>query len=385
MNIATPPMPQGDLTDWGIDRIAFTYLVDPAQCDPGHVLWSTSGSQNLPGTDLQNDHLAGNFKVGDAAVNVRLSLLRNRCRIEFNPARILSPKSRTLCPPELLEALVAEVINQISQAAWPAFDTVTEDGEVIRKPDWPKDILLKRLDLARNFEVSHPAPVKVALEQKQPRWGKGTARYESSRGGWTIVNSTAKSGQDKFYDKYSDLAQDGDLRDSEDVGHFEGRLFRFETQLLRPRLKDLDLQVLDRLTVINCWAVLARRWDATGWGTPIATGGDLYRVVDTLGYAERADLVGYLMLKSNRATDGITPAQERRVKKMAKNLGLTVGLPLDAQGEPDAYLDITTGRLATWPSDVTADDPASQGGGCVAEMSLAWPLSVDNVEGRPEA
>jgi hypothetical protein len=351
MTTYTYDMPVTGATDWGIDRIAFTYPVDESQSDSSSPLWSGSSTQNLPDTDMESICHRGEITIGHAAIDVRLYSLRDRCRVEFNPSRVLTPKGRELCLPEVLPKLVGLVLDEIRHAAWPTFDAVTAEGEIIRGVGWEEQVLIRRLDVARNFDVVDPEPVKLALEQKQPKYGKQQAKHSSAWGGWSITNTAPKSGKDTFYDKGAELALDSS-RGASVMG--DERLLRFETVMKEPRLKAFGLKTLDRVTVEACWSALSSRWKATQWGTPISLGGDLCTVLRSLPYADRAALAGYLFLKSVGADEGITSSRERRMRKIARDLGLTPGLPLDALGEPSAYLDLSTGCLETWVPDRVA-------------------------------
>ena len=347
------PIPTNGHTAWGLDRIAFTYPVDPSQCDLSSSLWSSSSTQILSGTDGDNASLTGTITLGQAA-SARISLyLRNgRCRIEFNPSRVMSPKGAQLLPPELAAAVVSQAIDEARQAAWPAFSTVTEDGEIVRDPAWQEQVLISRLDLARNFRISIPEAVKAALEAKDARYQKSKHRYTQSDGGWGIENRTKSSGKDIMYDKTAEQGTTDMDPEFDERAIMDGNVLRFEAQMKRPRIHDMGLQRLDLISRQSCWDALAKRWEATGWGSPIATGGDIYTLVQSLPYSQRADLVGYLMLKAHGAEVGISASQERRMRKLAKQAGLTPGLPLAAQGEPDSFLNLSTGQLEAWTSEV---------------------------------
>ena len=340
--------PQVSNVDWGIDRIAFSYPFEPSLSDATAPLWQTTSSQNLADSDQVAESLAGSLQIGAAKISVRAYTARNRCRIEFNPARIMTPKSTHLLGPELLTPLVEKVIQEVNSAVWPAFDRVTDDGEVVRSPHWQREVLIKRLDLARNFEIDQPEVVKRALEQKKAKYQKSRGTFQTSDGGWGIENRTARSGKDMLYDKSADLAKEVQAGESA-ISYADG-VFRFETQLLPPRLEHLGLKRLDGVTVDSCWNALSIRWDATDWGTPIASGGDLFDLVAQLPYRQRERLVGFLMLNAHGADGGISPSQERKMRKMAKDFDLTVGLPLEATGIPDSYLNLSTGRLEKWSS-----------------------------------
>ena len=341
-------MPPGSDADWGIDRITVTYPFDPSLSDATSPFWQTTSSQNLADSEQVAESLAGSFEIGAARISVRVYTARNRCRIEFNPARIMTPKSTYLLPPELLTPIVEKVIEGIANVVWPAFDAVTDDGEVIRSKHWQQEVLVRRLDLARNFEIDEPETVKRALEQKKSKYQKSRGTYQTSEGGWGIENRTSRSGKDMFYDKSADLARK-DQADESEITYSDG-VFRFETQLMPARLGDLGLKRLDGLSADSCWNALSIRWDATDWGSPIASGGDLFDLVAQLPYRQRERLVGFLMLNAHGADSGISPGQERKMRKVAKDLGLTVGLPLEASGSPDSYLNLSTGRLEKWSS-----------------------------------
>ena len=347
------PIPTNGHTAWGLDRIVITYPVDPSQCDLSSSLWSSSSTQILSGTDGDNASLRGNITLGQAAsAKVSLYVRTGRCRIEFNPSRFMSPKSAQLLPPELAAAVVSQAVDEVRQAAWPAFDTVTEDGEIVRDPAWQEQVLISRLDLARNFRISIPEAVKAALEAKDARYQKSKHRYTKSDGAWGIENPTKSSGKEIMYDKAAELGTTDHDPEFDERAVMDGGVLRFESQMRRPRLKDMRLTRLHLITPQSCWEALARRWEATNWGSPIATGGDIYTLVQSLPYSQRADLVGYLMLKAHGAETGISINQERRVRKLAKEMGLTPGVPLVAQGEPDSFLNLSTGQLEAWISEV---------------------------------
>lgn len=346
------PIPTNGHTAWGLDRIAFTYPVDPSQCDLSSNLWSSSSTQILSGTDGDNASLTGTITLGQAATaRVSLYVRNSRCRIEFNPSRVMSPKGTQLLPPELTAAVVSQAIDEVRQAAWPAFDTVTQDGEIVRDLAWQEQVLINRLDLARNFRISIPEAVKAALEAKDARYQKSKHRYTQSDGAWGIENRTKSSGKDIMYDKTAEQGTTDIDPEFDERAVMDGNVLRFETQMKKPRTHNMGLQRLHLITPQSCWDALARRWEATGWGSPIATGGDVYTLVQALPYAQRADLVGYLMLKAHGAETGISINQERRMRKLAKHMGLTPGVPLATQGRPDSFLNLGTGQLEAWTSE----------------------------------
>lgn len=348
------PLPQVGHTAWGVDRIRFGFDVEPAECDLSSSLWSTSRSQNLLEADEVSESFTGTFQLGHANVHVGLYLKNSRCLVEFNPSRAMSPKGVQLLPPDLLSSVISTALDEIRQAAWPVFDTVTQDGEILRDPQWEARVLIKRLDLARNFRTSIPEAIKSALESKDARYQKSKHQYSRTDGGWGIENSTKSSGHDVLYDKTAELGSTDLDPDFDSRLTAEERVLRFETQMRAPRLKEFRLNRLNCLTPQACWGSLTKRWDATNWGTPIATGGDIYNLMRSLPYAERAALIGYLMLKANGAETGISAYQERRMRRLAKQHGLTPGVPIVEQGQPDSYLNISTGELEPWhPAEAT--------------------------------
>lgn len=147
-------------------------------------------------------------------------------------------KQDGLADPEALPLLVKTFIEKVAHVAGPTFVTIDPNGEEIWDADWQDLVRVKRLDIARNFDVASPDLVKAVLPKVQPAHGKSKVGYNSARSGWTLVNATKQSGMDRLYDKTAELATHGITESFMLSG---GRQFRFEAQLQKDRLKGSGL------------------------------------------------------------------------------------------------------------------------------------------------
>jgi len=262
----------------------------------------------------------------------------------LNAARCFSSDKEYLASPEQVQDVIAAVISGLSHAVTPAFSHVTSDGEIVWDDDWMDQVRFRRIDLARNFQVDQPEVLIDTLPAVRGRYQRRSVVHSSQGGGWMIESPTSSSGRDKLYNKSAEMAQRPE--DVERVRAMEKTLVRFETQLMRARLKDMGITTLAALTAFNAWKALLKRWDASGWGGPLPEVGSVMEAIAHLTPKQQMHLLGYLTSRSMGATIPLSPAQIRLQERRAKDCGLTPGLPVDDLGTPTTYLDIEGGRVA---------------------------------------
>ena len=341
---------------WGIDTVKIAFKVDTSQCDSESPLWVGSSTQNLRNDQPDAQMLRGFYVLPNLTREVRvvveLYLLDGLCRMSFNAARVVFQDKEDLLPPDALKPLVEGLINALFDVVWPQFVTVTSDGEIVWDANWMQQVRISRLDLARNFEVRDSMRLRHALPLVRGKYQRQKRVYDSGGGCWTIEVPTSCVGKDKLYTKSAQLALDPD--DAARMASLSGELVRFETQMMRNRLKDHGLNTLDRIDSRSTWMAMRSRWDSTGWGSPLPQRGDLLKAVDALKAKDRVLLIGYLHLAAVNAQVNWGEASERRMRMLAKQCGLTIGLPIELVGPPETYLDLVLGTEApinpkTWP------------------------------------
>lgn len=348
--VSSPSVPAAiantsSVSSWGIDTVKIGFKVDPSQCDRDSDLWVTSSTQNLRNDRPEAETFRGFYVLPalerEVKITINLYLMDGICHLSFNAARAVFAHKDELLPPDAMRPLVQGIVSQLLHAVWPTFVAVTADGEMVWSPDWAAQVSVKRLDIARNFEVDDAGPLRVVLPLQKGRYQRQVVTHDSGNGCWTIESPTNQVGKDKFYTKSALLALDPE--ESERMRARSKELLRFETQLMRGRLATYGLTTLDRVTEESTWAALEARWDATGWGTPLPETGDLLKAVEPLKPKDRALLIGYLHLAAAGAPSHLSEAQERRIRNLAKQCGVTVGVPVELVGEPISYLDLPTG------------------------------------------
>lgn len=333
--------------DWGVDTVKVAFQVDLSQCDLYSSVWSFSGSRNLPEAGMEADRFIGwtTFVVDGQDVKVRLELytMRGICHLQFNAARMVSASRRFLLPPKALKPLVEGVIDDLRHVIWPTFIHVTEDGEACWADDWADYVSIRRLDLARNCVIDEPAVLKSGVESVESRYGKRRSTEVSPNGGWTVWNRTSQSGSDRLYDKVAEVRNTSD-EETDALKSTDG-LFRFETQLMRDRLKKFGLTRLSDLNDESAWNALLHRWTMTRWGSPLPSPGEVAEAVSALPAKQQPAVIGFLHLSSAGLADRLAPSQIRTLTRRARSCGLIPGMPIHLLGQAHWRLDLKAGAL----------------------------------------
>ncbi|TRY17811.1 hypothetical protein FOJ82_11120 [Tessaracoccus rhinocerotis] len=333
----------GPRTDWGIDTVKLSFEVDPNQSLTHSPFWTSVSSRMLPGSRGEDEVHQGKISFLTADVRVTLYAQSRRCHLEFNAARLTHGKSPLLWAPDGLVVLVERILQEVSPHACPTFIGYDSNGVETWAEDWASQVGIKRLDIARNLIIEDPALIKAALPSIECRYGKSKAQYASGKNGWTLVNSTSKSGVDRLYDKEAELATH-DIECS--LSESSGRLFRFEAQIQGDRLKKHGLTRLADVTDDRAWKALEARWSATGWGSPLPSSSGLLEALSGLSGVKTERLIGFLHLDATgQAASVLQPSHIRSQRKLARELGLTPGMPVELLGQARQHIDLGAGQL----------------------------------------
>lgn len=327
--------------DWGIDTVAISFNVNPEHCDLSPDLWPISSTRNLRDDQPEAETFVREVSFLNGKARITLYTARNICTMHFNAARMISPKSALLLPPAALLPLVRGLVEDQKVVTCPSFIRTTDDGRERWQMDWADQVRIKRIDIARNLSILDPEAVKIGLRAARPRNMKTQHEYCSNDGGWTLENKTARSGSDRMYDKSADLAR-WEVEDRLQAGN---PVFRFESQVQGDRLERLGLRRLSMITDESVWNALQIRWDATGWGSPLPSATGLFDAVDGLSVAMQEGLLGYLLLAASGKTGHMSAAHIAERNRLARNLGLSPGVPVHLLGAPDRHIDLAAGCI----------------------------------------
>jgi hypothetical protein len=328
--------------DWGVDTVNLSFPVCLSACDESSSIWTKSSSLIDLETGQEYSGWTGCHSTSHGDVRVSLNVTKQRCYLQFNAARLLHGKSKELLPPAALKPLVGNLLEDLQYAVMPDFDIDEHVGVLSRRATWASEVKLTRIDLARNFEIRQSInEVKKALELAKPRYGKTKISYEKSDGGWTLVNGTSSTGQDRIYDKSHELK----TVEMEEQMSQNLHIFRFEAQLQKDRLKRSGITTLEAVTEEKCWLAIIERWDACQWAITVNEPGTLGKALAALEPKRQKDVAGYLYMASIGTDVLLTRAYRTEMRKVCRQLGLSVGMPLYEQGIGLLKLDLMSGEL----------------------------------------
>ena len=105
---------------------------------------------------------------------------------------------------------------------------------------------------------------------------------------------------------------------------------------------------MSRLSDVNAtsaWEALEARWEATRWGSPLPGKGEVADAVSALSAKQQMELIGFMHMAEVGADMHMTDWQRRRMRELARDCGLTPGVPVAMLGEPTTRLDLRTGTV----------------------------------------
>lgn len=326
----------------GIDTVCFSVPIDNASVEQESSVFTNEGWDSYKDSGKIRHKLVGNLQKDYANIHIQVFPERELMKVSFNAARIITPKSRILLPPEALSPLIAGIFDDLADTVKPTFDSVdSRTGELIRDPQWESGVSFTRLDFARNFIIDDSVALKKALAVAQPKYNKLSHMYWDASGSWTIQSQTKYSGNDRVYDKSAELSNSG----VEETLGGEGTLFRFEAELKSKRLTQYGVKTLDTITNERVAHALESRWDQLNWGVNIPAPNTLLPAIAHLKPKNQDELIGYLFRASQGETENYTRSQTRRLHSLAGELGLTPGLPIDEVGVAVRWLDLYEGKF----------------------------------------
>ncbi len=332
--------------DFGIDYLHLRVDLDPSTIDVSSSIWGINSKGKAPEPDQIYNAYYTHLPFGQSEVDVQINLYDMRVFLRFNPSTVLFGKGKTLLHPKAIVGLVDSLLNSLAPYCRPIFDVVDDQGTITRHPNWATQVWVSRIDCSRNMVIDDPMRFKKGIEAALPRHKKTTITYKAGKEGWGIVNATKSNGHDKIYDKDVEL----DLHNvDESLNQTEGTSFRFETQLKRDRISKFGLRRLSDVTDEAVWKAIEERWDACRWGVTINEPGSAVKAMESLTSSEKNGLIAYLGKHHLGIEYEITVSGHRKYGALARNLGFTLGEPLEAQGKAFRKADIWAGCLVDVP------------------------------------
>lgn len=273
--------------------------------------------------------------------------------MEFNPSDFCVDFGIPLCPfeafPDIVENVIRKVFLTADPTALPVGAKPGKHGSLrFELPeDWARDVMIFRLDLARDFIVTDR---RFSLEQLEEVWPL-RSRFQASthflNGGklntlsYPVSDRTTKI---KLYDKHAERKMKPNNRA---LSVPEGT-FRFEASFPRHQLRLTHLTTLDVLSERRLANLLKDKWETSKFWVNLTWEGSAFDtahsvdlpshlVNEVLGYLECARL-GIHMNYSSNELDAL--------KTLAKRLGLNHKSKLGKQGMPYGHLHFNSGDIS---------------------------------------
>lgn len=328
--------------DWGIDfctlSIPVTDEVREIDCDDWQKI---DGEIYLEGAD--NTKYSSNFSMGYANLHVIYFPKQSMVHIRHNPARLLSPKSLALLPPDSLVPMAEKVIIFLIGRI-PVLPSVVQviDGTFELVENWEDHVRISRLDCARNFNTEEPELIKTSLLRVTSSYQKLKTIFDDSNG-WTLANRTKSVGQDRLYDKSAELR---DIELPERM-HWTGTWFRFEAQLQKDRLKKFNLHKLSYVNDERVWEAISTRWKATKWGVYLPGDDGLISILNSIKTADQYGFLGFLTSAHQGLLDYMDEKLSNRYRRLCKKLNVTPGQPVETYSEMTRRLSLFYGRVVS--------------------------------------
>jgi len=262
--------------------------------------------------------------------------------IDFNPARLLDPGGDTLCPPELVEACVIWVMQELAYAVMPIWGVDQNTGEFIFEDQsvwptgWQKRVLLTRLDLARDIYSPFNSFGVHSLTAIRKKRHRKDILYRNGEKVQTMTWGSKATIRCNFYNKSK--VHHGDEN---------GGWFRFEEQVHTQALIPNGLRTLDGVTDKNVHRLLWERWNLAQLSSEISLSeGAMNFSADLLKHTTAIKAQTFLGLAYSMANGLPVHLNDRTVsdyRKIGIKCGFNLGDKLENLGSVKAVIDFSKG------------------------------------------
>jgi len=355
----------------GIDKIRIIYPAFQEYSDGYHALFRKHRVRKTATGGVFLDAIGEFQEETPAGIYVELREHGTKVLLEFNPARQMDPDGDTLCHPDLVEATVIWAIKELSYAVMPAWGVDKETGEFIfddssKWPEgWQKEVVLTRLDIARDFYSPYDSfGVKSLINIRKKRHRKDFL-YRNDEVVQTMTWGSKHTIRCNLYNK--------SLKHHKDA---KGGWFRFEEQIRTSALKKYGMRTLDGVRAKPVFSLLWERWDLSNLSSDvsIAEGAtDFMAKLHSLTSPIKAQT--FLGLAYSLHV-GLPVAMNDRTVSDYRKLGISCGFTLGDDpanlGSKNVHIDFAQGILVD--TEVTKSNE---------ELSLTDHGFAENIELQP--
>ena len=282
------------------------------------------------------------FDFGHHMPRVTVFPEHQTCKIKLNAPKSISPTNETPFPVGAFKSLVEKLISQLLGEVVPSFVYITDEGEFLWQSDWETNVRIISIELARDFLIpeERESELQKALSAVTPKRNYLESDFRR-KGGFTRTQSTKTNGKDTIYNKTAELSEKS-VNASETNGLAR---YRFETLVKAERRDRYGLKTLASLSESRCWEAVCHRFEETGWNVVISSADSLRATLEKLEYKTKEKLLGYNTILQMGLKVDSTAQLRRDREKLARNIGLVLGLRVDEHPSGFSVLSLSHGGL----------------------------------------
>ena len=280
---------------FGIDRLLISVPIDAE-------LFGTESLSRLLGGSKSN----GIANIPDfPQITVRWNYSTYGLNIEFNPSAFSRPVGFEICPISLVwnicHLVICKVFDTAEPGSKPLYMYNRETGETFEKPplDWPDQVLLYSVDLARDFNVEDPKFSLTQLTPYNPKNFTDTVLYFNNGQPNTLTHVSSKKAQThKIYNKSAERNSRKRMKANQ-LPDLPSGVFRYEIRLKSRNLKEENVRVLSDLSDLKVLNLGRRFWEKSNYGSPLVWEGQFLEDLQSWDITESHayEIYGYLVNK----------------------------------------------------------------------------------------
>jgi hypothetical protein len=328
----------------GIDKIRIIYPAFQEYSDGYHELFRKHRVRKTATGGVLLDDLGEFQSDTPAPIYVELREHGTKVLLDFNPARQMDPDGDTLCHPDVVEATVIWAIKELSYAVMPAWGVDKETGEFIyddpsRWPEgWQKEVVLTRLDIARDFYSPFESFGVKSLTNIRKKRHRKDVLHRNDEVVQTMTWGSKHSIRCNLYNK--------SLKHHKDA---KGGWFRFEEQVKTKALKQYGMRTLDGVRANRAYSLLWERWDLSNLSSDVTIAEGAVEFMTTLLNATSPTKAQTFMGLALSLHLGLPVAMNDRTideyRKIGKSCGFTLGEDPANLGSKKVHIDFARGEV----------------------------------------
>lgn len=331
----------------GVDKVRLQFEIDPDSITLSDFM------NNLLGKEKMNQLAGPVMTIPEFPhVYVKWDRIKHLLSLEFNPSHFLKHAGFEICPFRSFKSICKKVIIAVITRGDPEaitefnFDKETGEFNSNFSDDWGKHVLIRALDLARDFYITDMQFNSEQLTLRIPKYAKGSTQIRNQGGKLnTLTHPHGKNiSSGKLYNKYEER-KNAKVKDDE-LEKYKN-IFRYEVRVASKDLLKYGLNTLEDFSEERAHNFLKYRWNFSKYGEPLIWEGETIQTIHALtnDSVVANELIGYLESTRLQIKQDYSPEKLRSIKSQIKKMKIKESKDIRLQGKPYGYLDFESGNL----------------------------------------